>query len=136
VAIAFVALRKGPEAPKPSTPAATPPPIASTPSPAPVAEAAAPAIAPIADAADEAASEDIELDTPTDGGAAAPTGDSGVLDFPDAAEGHRVFMDGKTLGEPFPTEVACGTHVVRVGGKGRDQKIDVPCGGHVLVPYP
>jgi hypothetical protein len=33
-------------------------------------------------------------------------------------------------------KVPCGRHVVRLGRDGRDQDLDVPCGGRVSAAYP
>ena len=57
-------------------------------------------------------------------------GTEGTLRLDKRAAGHRVFVDGRVVGEgEGPYTVACGEHTVRVGGRGRSQKIDVPCGG-------
>ena len=46
-----------------------------------------------------------------------------------------MFVDGKVVGEgPGPFEVACGAHVVKVGSSGKEQKLDVPCGGEITAP--
>ena len=48
--------------------------------------------------------------------------------------GHRVWIDGKMIGEtPQSVEVTCGLHVIRVGSAGQPQMTDVPCGGQVEV---
>lgn len=61
----------------------------------------------------------------------------GAIDVPMRAEGHRVFVDGKVAAQgPKVIVVDCGEHVVRIGHDGRDQSIDVPCGGRVTVQYP
>jgi hypothetical protein len=91
--------------------------------------------------ADAQAPLDIDLDLPAndaDAGAnvGAASADGGTLEFADVPKGYHVFMDGKLLGEPVPTVVGCGAHVVRIGAHGRDQRIEVPCGERVVVPYP
>lgn len=51
-----------------------------------------------------------------------------------SAGGHRVFVDGRVVGEsPASVRVRCGKHEVRVGGNGIAQTVDVPCGGSVIV---
>lgn len=61
----------------------------------------------------------------------------GELSFPKAANGHRIYVDGKGVGEPpAPIVVACGQHVVKVGSRGRARTMLVPCGESVVVPYP
>jgi serine/threonine-protein kinase len=51
-----------------------------------------------------------------------------------SAGGHRVFLDGRVVGEsPASIRVRCGKHEVRVGGNGISQPVDIPCGGSVLV---
>ena len=61
----------------------------------------------------------------------------GALALPANAAGHRVFIDGKVVASALGTAVVdCGTHTVKIGHDGRDQVIDVPCGGRVRIPYP
>lgn len=61
----------------------------------------------------------------------------GTLVLPAAADGHRVYVDGRMTGvPPPPLAVPCGQHVIRIGSQGRDQRVDVPCGGHVSIDYP
>lgn len=61
----------------------------------------------------------------------------GVLLLPSAADGHRVYVDGRLVGVPPPPIVlACGRHTVKIGSQGRDQIIVVPCGGSIPVAYP
>jgi hypothetical protein len=49
--------------------------------------------------------------------------------------GHRVWVDGKLVGEaPLTFPLACGRHWVRVGSAGRSEGVDVPCEGTVTVP--
>jgi tetratricopeptide (TPR) repeat protein len=65
----------------------------------------------------------------------APT--MGALTFPPAANGHRVYFDGRMIGAPpGALVVPCGKHIVRVGSAGHDQDIDIPCGGTVAIRYP
>ncbi len=66
--------------------------------------------------------------------ATTPDSTSGTLVTAPESVGHRVFVDGKLLGDaPQKVELSCGEHAVRVGSKGSLQKIQVPCGGEVIV---
>jgi hypothetical protein len=48
-----------------------------------------------------------------------------------------VFVDGKVVPIALGTAVVdCGTHAVKIGHDGREQMIDVPCGGRARVAYP
>ena len=70
---------------------------------------------------------------------ALPTADAtkGVISLPSAADGHRVYVDGRLAGVPPPAiVVACGHHVVKIGSQGREQQVLVPCGGALSIPYP
>jgi formylglycine-generating enzyme len=50
------------------------------------------------------------------------------------ASEHRVFVDGHVIGNaPGVMVVECGSHVVKIGHDGREQTIDVPCGGRIDV---
>jgi eukaryotic-like serine/threonine-protein kinase len=53
----------------------------------------------------------------------------------DAVAGsHRIFVDGRVVGEsPSPAVVSCGTHTVQVGSAGTARSIQVPCGGSISV---
>jgi hypothetical protein len=65
---------------------------------------------------------------------ARPATDEGILRVPSRAAQHRVFFDGRVIGEgagEYP--VRCGTHSVRVGSKGDELSLVVPCGGSVAV---
>lgn len=47
----------------------------------------------------------------------------------DARPHHRIFVDGKVVGEtPATVTLACGPHAVRLGSAGALQRVDVPCG--------
>ncbi len=65
----------------------------------------------------------------------APSGtDSGDLKTDAAHGGHRIFVDGHVVGQtPETVRVRCGPHVVRLGSSGKDQPVDVPCGGEVSI---
>jgi hypothetical protein len=61
----------------------------------------------------------------------------GTLSFPTAANGHRIYIDGRVVGEPpAPIVVACGQHVVKVGSRGHARTMLIPCGESVDVSYP
>jgi hypothetical protein len=48
--------------------------------------------------------------------------------------GHRIFVDGKVVGEsPGPIQIRCGKRNVQVGSAGVAKDVNVPCGGSVLV---
>jgi hypothetical protein len=65
---------------------------------------------------------------PTAGPSATPS--TGVLNPPATAAGHRVFVDGRQVGEGTdPIVVPCGRHAVRIGSGGKDVTLDIPCGG-------
>jgi hypothetical protein len=47
---------------------------------------------------------------------------------------HRVFVDGRLVGESGATfTLSCGEHRVRIGGGGKPQSVTVPCGGNAVV---
>ena len=51
------------------------------------------------------------------------------------ATGHRVFVDGRTVGEGANAyRVKCGPHTVKIGSGGKPHAVDVPCGGSINVP--
>jgi serine/threonine-protein kinase len=55
--------------------------------------------------------------------------DVGELRPPAYADGHRIYVDERVVGEgTAPIRVRCGRHSVRVGSAGRLQHLDVPCG--------
>ncbi len=61
----------------------------------------------------------------------------GVLVLPPAAYGHRVYVDGVVVASAAAeVSVACGRQRIKIGSRGRDRQIVVPCGGDVLVTYP
>ena len=61
----------------------------------------------------------------------------GAIGVPSGARGHRVFVDGRSYGpDPRVVVVGCGKHVVRIGHDGREQPLDIPCGGRVDASYP
>ena len=51
-----------------------------------------------------------------------------------ALAGRRIYVDERVLGQtPESVTVKCGAHIVRLGSAGKPQKIDVPCGGAIVV---
>lgn len=95
--------------------ASAPPPVAS----APVPVASAPSVP-------DAPPNGVP-DTP-------PPAGMGDLRTTARAKSHRVFVDGKVIGEGEGVfRVACGTRKVRVGSAREDETIQVPCGGEVTV---
>jgi serine/threonine protein kinase len=47
---------------------------------------------------------------------------------------HRVFVDGRAIGESGAVvNLPCGTHAVRIGAGGKLQSVNVPCGGAIEV---
>lgn len=53
-----------------------------------------------------------------------------ILNTQGAPAGHRIFFDGRVLGEPpNPFTVRCGRHEIRIGSKGAPRNVDLPCGG-------
>jgi serine/threonine-protein kinase len=70
---------------------------------------------------------------PSDEVVAAPAS-SGSLVTPSLGVSHRVFVDGRVVGETGQTfPVPCGPRLVRIGSAGRDQHVLVPCGGEIAV---
>jgi hypothetical protein len=58
----------------------------------------------------------------------------GDLKTAEAPSGRRIFVDGKVAAQtPETLHLKCGTHVVKVGSAGKEQSIDVPCGGEISV---
>jgi len=53
------------------------------------------------------------------------------LVFPDSARGHRLFIDGRVVGEGNDRGmlVECGKHKVQLGSSGTLRTLDLPCGG-------
>jgi formylglycine-generating enzyme len=61
----------------------------------------------------------------------------GAIDVPGNAADHRIFIDGKVMrSSPGVIVMDCGPHVAKIGHDGREQPIDVPCGGRVRLAYP
>jgi len=114
-------------APAPSAaPSALPSAVASAPPPPVAVASAAPPPATAAPAAPSA------TPPPTTAAATPEPADSGEVDLPASAAGHRIFVDGKVGGEgAAPLHIHCGSHVIRVGSAGAEKTIKVPCGGQI-----
>ncbi len=57
-----------------------------------------------------------------------------TITVPPSRAGHRVWVDGRLVGQsPATFVVRCGSHAVRVGSQGRVQAIEVRCGTDVVV---
>jgi serine/threonine-protein kinase len=95
-----------------SAPSASAPPSASSPP-------AAPVVAP----------SDARLPAP------APASTLGELVTPPRAHSHRVFVDGHYAAPRSGATLSlpCGEHTVRIGSKGKDQRVSVPCGGSIHI---
>jgi transposase-like protein len=60
----------------------------------------------------------------------APPASLGTIVTTTTSHEHRIFVDGRTVGETGSAiAVRCGHHQARYGSHGRWQTIDVPCGG-------
>jgi hypothetical protein len=60
------------------------------------------------------------------------TSASGSLDTSFSRPNHRVWVDGRVVGQtPGVFAVRCGSHAVRVGSQGTLRTVVVPCGGTV-----
>lgn len=132
---AVAALATSVAEPSPAIPGASsgePPAPASSATP-PVLSASSAAAAPIASAPEAAG-----------GSSAAPPGASPSAASDDArygtlvtgsGAGHRIFVDGKTVGHGAGSHrVLCGQRTVKIGSSGKPLSVDVPCGGSVTVP--
>ena len=61
---------------------------------------------------------------------APPAPTTGDLRTLPSSPPHRVYVDGKLVGESGAVvSVACGAHAVRVGTRGKPVSVNVPCGG-------
>lgn len=65
---------------------------------------------------------------------AAIPADSSMVTFPVAAQGHRVFFDGRLLAVTSePIKLRCGRHMIRIGGSGKARVVDLACGREVTL---
>jgi hypothetical protein len=63
--------------------------------------------------------------------------EKGMIVVPASAAGHRIFVDERIVSSLVgPIALDCGAHTIRIGHDGRDQKVDVPCNGRVVLTYP
>lgn len=80
-----------------------------------------------------------EVTSPPPALAAPPSADAttGTITLPSSAAGHRIYVDGRLTAQPssFVLVRSCGSHVVKIGSRGRDQAIVVPCRGDVALAY-
>jgi serine/threonine-protein kinase len=53
----------------------------------------------------------------------------GLLETANAPPGHRIFVDGRTMGQtPQSVPVKCGKASVKIGSAGHLRVLDIPCG--------
>ncbi|MEO8876456.1 MAG: protein kinase [Polyangiaceae bacterium] len=72
--------------------------------------------------------------TATAAAAAIPANSAALVAGKDARQ-HRVFVDGKPVGEgPGTYFVPCGAHTVKIGSSGKPREVDVACGTSLNVP--
>jgi serine/threonine protein kinase len=78
------------------------------------------------------------LDVVGDAGARAPDDPAeGALRTPASRWSHRLFVDGRLVGETgSDVTLPCGVHAVQVGGRGVPRRVDVPCGGIAQLELP
>jgi tetratricopeptide (TPR) repeat protein len=58
----------------------------------------------------------------------------GVVALPPSAAGHRIFVDGRVVGQgKGDLTVPCGARAIRIGSQGKLQSVRVPCGGRVAL---
>jgi hypothetical protein len=90
-----------------------------------------------ASASDASASPELPSDASASTDLPSVDATKGILLMPAAADTHRVYVDGRLAGvPPPPIVVGCGPHVVKIGSRGREQSVLVPCGGSVSLAYP
>jgi hypothetical protein len=64
----------------------------------------------------------------------SPSSTTGDVTLPPSAVGHRIFVDGRVVGEGAATlHLPCGVRTIRIGSGGSAQTVDVPCGGAVAL---
>ncbi|MBX3211704.1 MAG: hypothetical protein KF850_06705 [Labilithrix sp.] len=114
------ATKPAPEPPAIAPPAVVEPKAAAMPTVSPDALPPAPAVAGRAVAAAPPPEE------------IAPTMTRVVL--PSYAKGHRVFVDGRVVGEGAePITVSCGKRKIQIGSRGRPRARNLPCGGELTL---
>jgi hypothetical protein len=91
--------------------------------------------APTANTAPPPAAATAPVPGPTEAPGAArpdiPTG-MGLLKTAEVQPGHRIFVDGRTVGQtPRPVLVKCGAARVKIGSAGHARTLEVPCGQEI-----
>ena len=72
--------------------------------------------------------------SPSPAAAGAPAGVA-TLRTSDKLGGHRVFVDGKVVGNsPGPLTAPCGSHKVKIGSSGAEVTKDLVCGAETMIP--
>jgi eukaryotic-like serine/threonine-protein kinase len=57
-----------------------------------------------------------------------------LLSTANASPSHRIFFDGRVVGEtPTTVEVPCGKHTVQLGSAGTTRTLDLPCGQELVI---
>jgi hypothetical protein len=108
-------------------------PTASQPKPAAPAPSEA-ASAPTAPSSATSTSSSAPASPPPPKGTLVADETHGIVLTPASAGGHRIFIDGHVAGEaPTPLSVRCGTHTIKVGSGGKEEDVDVPCGGTITL---
>jgi len=60
--------------------------------------------------------------------------DSTLVTFPESAQGHRVFVDGRAIAVTLaPMPLPCGRHTIRIGSSGKPRVTDLACGQPVTL---
>ena len=60
--------------------------------------------------------------------------DSALVTFPEWAQGHRVFVDGRAMAVTLaPMQLPCGRHTLRIGSSGKPRVTDLACGQPVTL---
>jgi serine/threonine-protein kinase len=123
IAIPLVIPRASAHAARRTTPAPEPEPTAAAIAPPTPPPALEPSAEPSEESpSEESASEEVPAPDPI-------PPNVGELQMPASADGHRIFVDGRTVSEgTAPVRVHCGPHEVRIGSAGRLQNVNVPCG--------
>jgi hypothetical protein len=66
--------------------------------------------------------------------ALSPKASTTILSTRAASPNHRIFFDGRVVGEtPASVEVPCGKHTVQLGSAGTSRTLDLPCGQELVV---
>jgi serine/threonine-protein kinase len=122
IAIPLVIPRAAAHAARRTTPAPEAEPTAAAIAPPAPAPAGEPSAAPSEESPSEEASEETPAPDPI-------PPNVGELQMPASADGHRIFVDGRTVSEgTAPVRIHCGPHEIRIGSAGRLQNVNVPCG--------